>query len=360
MIPDNLDVCRFVNATGFDNDGDGCIDDTDGDNIKDNIDACPYENATGFDDNQDGCLDDSDSDGVKDNSDQCPNTVDFLTIDNNGCSDHQRDTDGDSVKDFFDVCPNTVSGEQVNTDGCSASQRDTDGDGVNDADDECSDTDSDLSVNQNGCADSQLDSDGDGINDSVDQCESTPSNESANSMGCSESEWDSDGDGFMDSEDDCPNESGTSFTDRTGCLDSDNDGVSDLNDAYPQDANKQTASDAEDEGGFTGIVLAIVSMFVLFSIVIGALIVLRMRGGRDDEDQFSGGLTMQPAVSLTDMAMPTHAATELGLEPAAEAPIAQDLTIEPEQWVDENGVTWHRQPDGVLLRWNGEAWEPGN
>ena len=360
LIPDNLDVCRFVNATGFDNDGDGCIDDTDGDNIKDNIDACPYENATGFDDNQDGCLDDSDSDGVKDNSDQCPNTVDFLTIDNNGCSDHQRDTDGDSVKDFFDVCPNTVSGEQVNTDGCSASQRDTDGDGVNDADDDCSDTDSDLNVDENGCADSQLDSDGDGINDSIDQCQSTPSNESANNMGCSESEWDSDGDGFMDSEDDCPNESGTSYTDRNGCMDSDNDGVSDLNDAFPQDANKQTASDVEDEGGFSSIVVAIVSMFVLFSIVAGALIVLRMKGNRED-DQFSGGLTMQPAVSLTEMAMPTHAATELGFQTESdESSLAQEITSEPEQWVDENGVTWHRQPDGVLLRWNGEAWEPGN
>ena len=101
-------------------------------------------------------------------------------------------------------------------------------------------------------------------------------------------------------------------------------------------------------------------MFVLFSIVAGALIVLRMKGNRED-DQFSGGLTMQPAVSLTEMAMPTHAATELGFQTESdESSLAQEITSEPEQWVDENGVTWHRQPDGVLLRWNGEAWEPGN
>ncbi|MDP7043551.1 MAG: hypothetical protein QF807_06000 [Candidatus Thalassarchaeaceae archaeon] len=364
LVPDDVDDCRYVNATGYDNDGDGCIDDTDGDNIKDNLDSCPYENATGFDDNQDGCLDDSDSDGVKDNTDLCPNTVDYLTIDNSGCSDHQRDSDSDTVKDFYDICPNTLPGQQVNTDGCSASQRDTDGDTVSDADDACPDTDSGASVDLDGCADTQLDSDNDGVNDSLDQCTSTPTNETANNMGCSDSEWDSDGDGFMDSDDDCPNEDGSSTTDRTGCIDSDQDGVSDLNDAFPQDATKQTASDSTEEGGFSPMVVALVGMFVLFSIVAGALIVLRMRRGGDVEEQFSGGLTMQPAVSLTEMAMPAQAATELGLQTATESLVAADPVAtpdaEPEQWVDENGVTWHRQPDGVLLRWNGEAWEPAS
>ncbi|MAE38976.1 MAG: hypothetical protein CL969_05070, partial [Euryarchaeota archaeon] len=215
-----------------------------------------------------------------------------------------------------------------------------------------------------GCADTQLDSDNDGVNDSLDQCTSTPTNETANNMGCSDSEWDSDGDGFMDSNDDCPNEDGSSTTDRTGCIDSDQDGVSDLNDAFPQDATKQTASDSTEEGGFSPMVVALVGMFVLFSIVAGALIVLRMRRGGDVEEQFSGGLTMQPAVSLTEMAMPAQAATELGLQTATESLVAADPVAtpdaEPEQWVDENGVTWHRQPDGVLLRWNGEAWEPAS
>ena len=363
LVPDDVDDCRYVNATGFDNDGDGCIDDTDGDNIKDNIDSCPYENATGFDDNQDGCLDDSDSDGVKDNADICPNTVDYLTIDIDGCSDHQRDSDSDTVKDFYDVCPDTITGQQVNTDGCSASQRDTDGDTVSDADDTCPETDSGATVDLFGCADTQRDTDNDGVNDSLDQCPTTPTNENANNLGCSDSEWDSDGDGFMDSEDDCINEGGSSTTDRVGCIDSDQDGVSDLNDAYPNDATKQAASDNADEGGFSPIVVALVGMFVLFSIVAGAVVVLRMRSG-DEEEQFAGGLTMQPAVSLTEMAMPAQAATELGLQTANESLVATESLAtpdaDPEQWVDENGVTWHRQPDGVLLRWNGEAWEPAN
>ncbi|MAE38279.1 MAG: hypothetical protein CL969_01425, partial [Euryarchaeota archaeon] len=321
-------------------------------------------NATGFDDNQDGCLDESDGDGVKDNVDLCPNTVDYLTIDNDGCSDHQRDSDGDTVKDFYDICPNTPPSQQVNTDGCSASQRDTDADTVSDADDTCPDTDSDEIVDLNGCADNQRDSDNDGVNDSLDQCTTTPSNETANNMGCSPSEWDSDGDGFMDSEDDCPNEDGSSDIDRLGCIDSDNDGVSDLNDAFPQDATKQTASDSDDEGGFSSMAVALVGMFALFSIVVVALVILRMRGKNDSDNQFSGGLTMQPAESFTEMAMPAQAATELGLQTATETLVAADSVetpaAEPEQWVDENGVTWHRQPDGVLLRWNGEAWEPAN
>jgi hypothetical protein len=362
MIPDDQDACRYVNASGYDNDGDGCIDDSDGDNIKDNIDACPYENATGFDDDQDGCVDDNDNDGVKDNVDDCANTQDINTVDNNGCSDHQRDTDGDTVKDFYDNCPNTMTGEQVNTDGCSANQRDTDGDYVVDANDVCPGTGDGLSVNIDGCAESQLDADNDSIDDSLDQCSNTPTNETANNYGCSNSQWDSDGDTYMDSEDDCPNVGGTSTIDRVGCLDSDGDGVSDLNDVFPQDATKQAASDNTEEGGISSVALALVAMFVLFSIVAGAILVLRMRGSDDEEEQFSGSLTAQPAESFNEMAMPTEVESELGLNQMNEGALVADQvgveTSEPEQWVDENGVTWHRQPDGVLLFWNGEAWEP--
>jgi len=60
--------------------------------------------------------------------------------------------------------------------------------------------------------------------------------------------------------------------------------------------------------------------------------------------------------------MPIEVESELGINQVNEGesvtdPLAVD-TSEPEQWVDENGVTWHRQPDGVVLFWNGEAWEP--
>jgi hypothetical protein len=62
------------------------------------------------------------------------------------------------------------------------------------------------------------------------------------------------------------------------------------------------------------------------------------------------------------MAMPTEVASELGFNQLNEGTLVADQvgfeTSEPEQWVDENGVTWHRQPDGAVLFWNGEAWEP--
>lgn len=362
LVPDNVDACRYVDSTGYDNDGDGCIDDTDGDNIKDNIDACPYENATGFDDDQNGCIDDSDQDGVKDNNDLCPNTQDLDSLDSNGCSDFQRDMDADSIKDYYDQCPNTPIGEQVNPAGCSASQRDSDGDYIVDSLDLCPQSGSGLPVNTDGCAQNQLDADGDGIDDSSDQCDNTLANETANNYGCSDTQWDSDSDGVMDANDDCPNEEGTSTIDRIGCLDTDGDGVSDLNDAYPQDASKQTSADVEQEGGISTMVIAVLAMVALFGIVAGAIVVLRMRGGDSEGGQFSGGLTSAPMESLSDMAMAHVAATEYGMEASGqemEQPVTQGVpSAEPEQWVDENGVTWHRQPDGSLLRWNGESWEP--
>jgi hypothetical protein len=357
-IPDDVDLCRYVSALGYDSDGDGCIDDSDGDDIKDDVDNCRYENASGYDDDMDGCIDDSDGDSVNDRDDLCPNTQDLATADLNGCSVLQRDTDGDTVKDFEDLCPGTLAGQQVDSDGCSANQRDTDGDYVVDADDNCPGTDSGLSVDVNGCGDNQRDSDGDGIKDSVDTCTGTSTDEQANSFGCSPSQWDSDNDGVVDSLDAFP-------LDATESVDSDGDGVGDNKDVFPNDATKQTAADAEQEGGFSSLALILVAMFALFAVAAITVVAIKMRSKKDDEDdQFSGGLTVQPAESLSDMAMPAAAAEELGLQPEstdvaeAAATLTTEPEAEPEQWTDENGVNWCRQPDGVLLCWNGEAWEP--
>ena len=353
-IPDDVDLCRYVSALGYDSDGDGCIDDSDGDNIKDDIDDCRYENASGYDDDMDGCIDDTDGDSVDDPDDLCPNTQDFSTTDLDGCSDHQRDTDGDTVKDFSDICPGTLALQQVDLNGCSANQRDTDDDDVVDADDNCPNTDSGLQVDVFGCGDNQRDTDNDGINDSVDTCTGTPTDEPANSYGCSASQWDSDNDGVVDSLDAFP-------LDATEWADSDEDGVGDNSDIFPNDASKQTAADAEKEGGFSSLALILVAMFALFAVAAITVVAIKMRSSKqEEEDQFSGGLAVQSVESLSEMAMPTEAAVELGLQPATidTAEAAAILTTEPEQWTDENGVNWCRQPDGALLRWNGEAWEP--
>ena len=46
--------------------------DRDNDGIADNEDTCPDEDASGYDADADGCIDDSDSDGAKDDVDVCP------------------------------------------------------------------------------------------------------------------------------------------------------------------------------------------------------------------------------------------------------------------------------------------------
>ena len=70
-IENVLDLCPVEDASGFDLDSDGCIDDSDGDTITDDIDLCGDEDASGFDLDSDGCVDDSDADSVKDNVDLC-------------------------------------------------------------------------------------------------------------------------------------------------------------------------------------------------------------------------------------------------------------------------------------------------
>ena len=70
-IENVLDLCPVEDASGFDLNSDGCIDDSDGDTITDDIDLCGDEDASGFDLDSDGCVDDSDADSVKDNVDLC-------------------------------------------------------------------------------------------------------------------------------------------------------------------------------------------------------------------------------------------------------------------------------------------------
>jgi hypothetical protein len=61
---------------------------------------------------------DSDGDGVTDIIDQCNTTPSGQSVDENGCSDSEKDTDGDGVTDDIDTCPDTPNGEQVDDYGC--------------------------------------------------------------------------------------------------------------------------------------------------------------------------------------------------------------------------------------------------
>ena len=61
---------------------------------------------------------DVDNDGVSDDLDLCPDTPPGEQVDENGCSDSQKDSDEDGVSDDLDLCPNTPEGEEVDEQGC--------------------------------------------------------------------------------------------------------------------------------------------------------------------------------------------------------------------------------------------------
>ncbi len=86
-VVNEVDLCPIENASGYDTNFDGCLDDLDGDNITDNLDLCNGENASGYDMNLDGCLDDSDGDSVTDDIDQCTTIManNVWPVMQNGC-----------------------------------------------------------------------------------------------------------------------------------------------------------------------------------------------------------------------------------------------------------------------------------
>ena len=81
-----------VKAWGWDRDGDGCIDDTDGDGVAD-----PYDRCAAGDDNIDVDRDGlptpatllliSDGDGIADHHDSCPGHNDSIDVDLDGVPD---------------------------------------------------------------------------------------------------------------------------------------------------------------------------------------------------------------------------------------------------------------------------------
>ena len=66
---------------------------------------------------------DSDGDGVLDDKDLCSETLDGETVDENGCSDSQKDTDGDGLTNDKDTCNDTPEGEDIDENGCSISDK---------------------------------------------------------------------------------------------------------------------------------------------------------------------------------------------------------------------------------------------
>ncbi len=317
-VKDDTDICRLEDASGFDSNADGCIDDTDGDLVKDDVDQCPTVNSTGWDNDGDGCIDDTDADTVLDPLDDCPGTPAGALINSTGCADVQRDTDGDTVNNAVDECPMTPIGQMVDGVGCADSQKDTDSDYVRDDIDICPGSPAGTQVDSDGCADSQKDTDDDGVTDDLDDCGSTPVAEVANSDGCSLSQLDTDLDGWMDDEDAFP-------FDPAEHLDSDGDGVGDNSDFFPNDPDKTLASHAEQESkGISRTAMIIAAVGSLLFVAAMIVLALAFRRKKDDDDEpdalYSGAISQAPVEPLhTEIA--AAAATQLSMadEPALPA-----------------------------------------
>ena len=274
-----------VDRTGcLDGDGDGYSDPESGWGVSDGADAYPLDSAR---------WSDSDGDGIDDQiDDACPTIYGNSTIDRIGCPDTDgdgysdvdsgwntsdgadafktdptqwSDADGDGYGDnatgyLADDCPSefgdswqnsTLGCPDLDMDGWADEQdsfpddvtqwHDIDGDGYGDnaggtSPDACTGQwGNSTQGNRLGCPDS----DGDGWDDVIDQLPSTPS------------QWlDQDGDGYGDNAsgifpDACPGVPGNSTLDRYGCPDADGDGMSDDNDAFPNDPTRSQDSDGD-------------------------------------------------------------------------------------------------------------------
>ena len=363
-----------------------------------------------------GCADsewDSDEDGIFDADDLCPYTSTLDVADSTGCGAAQRDTDEDGVMDADDLCPMTMPGYNANLNGCDSTQLDGDDDGVNDATDTvCPNSPAGEAVDETGCADSELDDDNDGVTNDLDQCELTLSIWTPRTDGCSPEQADTDGDGVMDDRDVCADTPSPESVNSVGCsltqIDSDGDGVNDAQDAFPNDPNEVSDSDgdgigdvadfypndaarsAEEQGSFMPYWIALI--IVVFLGIAGVALFIMRRSGREEEDQYAGGLGIeaQPAENLYAMAGVTEVVSsgtpqvisdlDIRDEFAAETPSAEP-TIEWDAnvtqawsvpahattnergqtlWADEAGVSWCQDPDGSLKRYDAESgtWVP--
>ena len=106
------DLCPEEESLPWDSDGDGCIDDSDGDSVEDPNDVCwGFDDATDVDNDSipDGCdsFIDSDSDGAVDSIDLCPGFDDALDVDNDSIPDDcdvLLDNDSDGIANSDDRC----------------------------------------------------------------------------------------------------------------------------------------------------------------------------------------------------------------------------------------------------------------
>lgn len=225
----------------------GCID-SDGDTWDDSTDKFSNDPSQWHDSDNDGYGDNA----TGTNPDNCTNIYGTSTRDVFGCPDSDfdgysnsgdafpsnpaqwADTDNDTFGDNpsgmgGDDCPSQWGNSTLDLQGCP----DTDGDGYPDLTDALPNNPTQW-----------RDLDGDGYGDNL-----TGTNPDAFRFDPTQHQ-DSDNDGYGDNSggtkgDACPSTPGNSTQDRYGCLDTDGDGVSDLNDGFPNDPTKWEDTDGD-------------------------------------------------------------------------------------------------------------------
>ena len=231
-----------------------------------------------------GCLD-TDGDGYSnpDSAWTAQDGADAFPLDLTQWIDSDQDGFGDNqLGNQADDCTDQYGTSTIDRLGC----LDTDGDGYSDINDDFVDDNTQWS-------DSDLDGYGDNPNGyNADECPLEYGNSTNGLIGCKDNDgdgwsdledmwpfdslrWsDMDSDSYTDQEnltdtDDCPEVAGTSSIDRNGCIDSDGDGISDLNDFYPNDATR-----SEEETNFASWkIFASVTAIILLSLI--AVFVIR-------------------------------------------------------------------------------------
>ena len=170
---------------------------------------------------------DTDDDGLSDGVET--NTGTYVSATNTGTNPKKADTDRDGLADGVET--NTGKLVDAENTGTDPNNSDTDGDGYADL--------FDAFPNDNTQWD-DWDGDGYGENFSGNMPDSCPNQAGTSTLrvfgnanqswqGCSDSASDS----YEDNSDQCPFQFGNSWVDRFACLDTDLDGISDLNDPYP-------------------------------------------------------------------------------------------------------------------------------
>ena len=229
----NPDACPGVHGNSTLGNRMGCLDD-DGDGWDNLIDELPSTPTQWLDQDGDGYGDNAT--GIE--ADSCPGIAGTSTIDRYGCVDN----DGDGISNESDAFPDDPTRTQ-----------DSDNDGFDDLEDNCINIPGNSTNDRTGCPDT----DGDGYSDVTMASQGNAGwnlTDGADAFPLEDTQWaDQDGDGYGDNPagfqaDDCPTEEGYSNIDLFGCPDGDNDGTSQGDDAFPNDATQWSDQDGDGYG----------------------------------------------------------------------------------------------------------------